>query len=232
MPSSPENNFSDMTSLTDWTKRLLYAGIALDVLAILSGVLEYRLLNDFKNGVYTSEAAAVAAGEASDLRQRFIGIAQLLTFLVGGVLVLRWIHRANTNARELGAAGMEFTAAWSVGWYFIPFANLWKPFQAMREIWQASSNPGNWKNQPVPGLLGWWWTAWLISGLLGNYMFRLSLKAKEIDELLNVNVITQCVDIAGLLASLLLLSVVSRIHAMQMTEYKRQQAAPPQVMLA
>ncbi len=231
MPSSPENNFSDMTALTNWTKRLLYVGIALDILSIMSGILEYQLLSDFRSGAYTSQAAAEAAGEASDVRQRVIGVAQLVTFLVSGVLILRWIYRANAAARALGASGMEFTPGWAVGWYFIPIANLWKPFQAMREIWQASSNPSSWRNQPVPATLGWWWTTWLVSSFLGNVMFRMSLKAKEIEEMISVNVMTHCVDILGIVSGLLFLVIVIRIHAMQAAEYARQQAAPKQVMV-
>ena len=48
----------------------------------------------------------------------------------------------------------SFTPGWSVGWFFVPIMNPWKPFQAMREIWQASAEPGNGfdKENPVEKL--------------------------------------------------------------------------------
>ena len=149
--------FRDSTGLTKWTKRFLYAQIVVAVMAIVSSALEYALLSDFATGAYSSQERAIADGEASDARQSLVGIAQVLVLLISGFLILRWIYIANFNARQLGAAGMVFSPGWSVGWYFIPFANLWKPYQAMKEIWLASSNPQSWKNQPVAPLLRWWW---------------------------------------------------------------------------
>ena len=70
-----------------------------------------------------------------------------------GILVLTWIHRANHNARQLGADDMRFTPGWAVGWYFVPIAWFWKPYQAMKEIWLASANPSDWRGRPVSPLL-------------------------------------------------------------------------------
>ena len=75
-----------------------------------------------------------------DIAGLIVGLLQLPVVLTTGIVFLMWIHRANRNARGLGAEGMTFTPGWSVGWYFIPIANLWKPFQAMKEIWQASAD--------------------------------------------------------------------------------------------
>src|SRR5687767_1529604 len=70
-----------------------------------------------------------------------IGLAYMaftLVFVASVVVVAMWIHRAHANLRDAGTDGLEFTPGWAVGWYFIPFANLIKPFQAMRELWNAS----------------------------------------------------------------------------------------------
>lgn len=107
--SSEQQGFRDPTGLTKWTKWFLYAQVVIAVIALISGVLEYQLLSDFKNGVYSSQEQAVAAGEASDARQGIVGILQMIIFIISGVLILRWIHRANYNARQLGAKDMVFT---------------------------------------------------------------------------------------------------------------------------
>ena len=82
--------------------------------------------------------------------------------LTTAILVLMWIYRANHNARQLGAADMRFTPGWAVGWYFIPIAWFWKPYQAMTEIWRASVNPSDWGATPVSPLLRWWWGLWIV----------------------------------------------------------------------
>src|SRR3546814_11195073 len=49
----------------------------------------------------------------------------------------------------------------SVGWFFVPIANLWMPFQAMRQLSKASAKPGDWEAAYTSALLAWWWLFWL-----------------------------------------------------------------------
>ena len=221
--SSEQKGFRDPTGLTKWTKWFLYAQVVVAIIAIISGMLEYQLLSDFKNGVYSSQDQAVAAGEASDVRQGIVGIVQMIIFIISGILILKWIHRANYNARQLGAKDMLFTPGWSIGWYFIPIANLWKPYQAMKEIWKASSNPQSWSTEPVSSMLPWWWFFWIVSGMLGNASFRLAMRAEEIDAFLTANVVTQLSDVTGIPLSLIVLGIISRVYEMQMGHAKAEQ---------
>ena len=63
-----------------------------------------------------------------------MGVVYLIAYITAVVLYCIWIHRANRNARALGTQGMRFTPGWCVGWWFIPFMNLYKPYQAVSEI--------------------------------------------------------------------------------------------------
>ena len=107
-------NFKDSTVLTKWTKWFLYAQIIVSVVAIVSGFMEYRLLSDFENGVYVSQDLALADADASDVRQSVVGIVQIVVLLLSGILILKWIHRANYNAHQLGSTDMAFTPGWSI----------------------------------------------------------------------------------------------------------------------
>src|SRR3546814_19857585 len=49
----------------------------------------------------------------------------------------------------------------SVGWFCVPIANLWMPFQAMRQLSKASAKPGDWEAADTSALLAWWWLFWL-----------------------------------------------------------------------
>lgn len=211
------DDFLDPTSLTRWVTWLLYVHIAISVVAVISGALEYRLLHDFQNGIYTSEEAAITAGQASDDRQRIVGIAQLIMMVASGILILKWIYRANFNARQLGAADMTFTPGWAVGWYFIPVAWLWKPYQSMKEIWKASADPAHWEEQSTPSILGWWWFLWIISVMLGQLSFRMMLKSDEIQDMISSNIISAISDIVEIPLSITLLIIVRKVHDMQMS---------------
>ena len=80
-----------------------------------------------------------------------------LLILPQWILFLMWVYRANYNVRCLGARDLRFTPGWSVGWFFVPIANLWKSYQVMKEIWQASINVVDWQSQRIGSLLLCWY---------------------------------------------------------------------------
>lgn len=106
------------------------------------------------------------------------GLAALgvLLYIPSVVLFCMWIYRANSNARALGARDMAISPGWSVGWFFIPFANWVMPFRAMSEIARASDprvTDGRWHLGLLPGIIPMWWGAWLISGFMAQISWRL-----------------------------------------------------------
>ncbi len=102
-----------------------------------------------------------------------VGIGYTLAFIVSVILVSMWIHRAHANLQEASVDGLEFTPGWAVGWYFIPFANLIKPFQGMRELWNASHREYFQYETPAPDNLKYWWGTWIAGNILSNVSMRL-----------------------------------------------------------
>jgi hypothetical protein len=109
-----------------------------------------------------------------------IALVYLLAHIVTIVMSARWIHRVNKNAHALSDM-MTITPGWNVGWFFVPFATLYKPFQGLRETWQASHDPDDPANVPVPDWMRWWWGLWLATSIVGNISFRVSMSATTVD---------------------------------------------------
>lgn len=86
--------------------------------------------------------------------------------LVTAIVWLVWQHRAQKNLEGLGATWLRFTPGWAVGWWFVPFASLVKPFQTVRELWKASGDPHGWQMRSTSPLLGWWWGLYLGAPIL------------------------------------------------------------------
>ena len=86
---------------------------------------------------------------------------------------LVWQHRAHRNLRAASVEGLAFTPGWAVGWWFVPVANLVKPFQSVREPWKASSADPAWPEIRTWPVIGWWWGLWagglLVAALVGAY---------------------------------------------------------------
>jgi len=199
----------DPTSLTKFLKTMLWILLGINVLSLLSNFMQMNLLS--------ASTFSQSAAEANDSRQQVIGILYLLAYIVTGVAFLKWIHRANKNCHGFGAQGMEFTPGWSIGYYFIPFVNLYKPYQAMKEIWKVSTNPTNWQNEGSSALLGWWWALSLISGFLGQASFRMSMKA---DTIISLQASTMVSILSGIIDIPLYIVAVSLITAIYTKQEK------------
>jgi len=203
------SSFRDPGTLTRSLKLFLYLGIALGTLSLVSEVLELQRLNEMQ------AIGSPAEAEVSDF-QGITAILQFVNLVVLIALFCIWIYRANYNARQLGATDMQFSPGWAVGWYFIPIANLWKPYQAMREIWQASADPAHWQQQPRGTILPLWWTFFLLSNFVGNASFRVSLRAQTVSDLILAGTLSAANDVVDIVADVGALVLVTQIFRMQM----------------
>jgi len=210
--SATPAGFRDPTTLTRALTILLWAGIALGVAAIVSNLLEVKLLSDFQGG----RTFAPGEAESNDLRQQTISFMRMPVILGTVVVFAIWIYRAGYNVRQLGATGMQFSPGWAVGWYFIPILNLWKPYLAMKEIWKASAAPARWLEYPGGPILPLWWGFFLLSNFLNNAAFRLGLFAKTISEIVAADIVSTASDAVDIVASLTALALVRQIYRMQM----------------
>jgi hypothetical protein len=111
------------------------------------------------------------------------GLQSLFAFVVllfTIVVFCLWLRRSNAALRTGGVSGLRFTPGWAVGWWFVPFANLYKPYEVMVELWRATT-PGrdDWAFAPRSPALGWWWGFWIVSSLAGNAAARLTWNAES-----------------------------------------------------
>ena len=134
------------------------------VLMVVEGIaLLYRLgvLHRLQSNEFVSQAQAQGADNAVGTATSIGGLLFLATVVVWCV----WQHRAQHNAAGLTTVSLRFTPGWAVGWWFIPIANLFKPFQGVRELWKASHGGNEWERLATWAVIGWWWAAWLVGNL-------------------------------------------------------------------
>jgi uncharacterized protein DUF4328 len=171
---------------------------------------EQGLLARIANLEFVSEEEVMR----SDGRIEAVAVVQLLTLIVTGIVWLVWQHRGQANLVAVRVSGLRFTPGWAAGWWFVPFANLVKPFQTMRELWKASGGEEDWGHSRTWPVIGWWWAAWLAAGILGRIGAGVVGGATTLEALRSgsrVLLLTQLVLLAGaILAIVLIRSVVDR----------------------
>jgi uncharacterized protein DUF4328 len=193
---------------------VIVALLGLNSLLVLAMVAfrlgEQRLLARIANLEFVSEQEVTR----SDERVGAVAVVQLLTLVVTGIVWFVWQHRGQANLVAARVSGLRFTPGWAVGWWFVPFANLVKPFQTMRELWKASGGEEDWGHSRTWLVIGWWWAAWLAAGVLGRIGAGVVGGATTLAALRSgsrVLLLTQLVLLAGaILAIVLIRSVVDR----------------------
>lgn len=91
-----------------------------------------------------------------------------VVFFCSAVGVCLWVYRAHSNLRLVRTPGAETAPGWAVAWYFIPIANVFMPYQAMKELWQGSVSRLIQRSETAPGIIWLWWLTWL-GGNLASY---------------------------------------------------------------
>ena len=191
---------------------LLYFDIGLTGVSMASDFMEIGLLNRLVEGGDVSQAEL----DSNDMRQGLLGLLILGYLLVLLIAFGKWIYRSAANAYLYSQGAMTTTPGWCIGWYFIPFANLVKPYQAMKEIWlyTVKSHPNSEENE-APGVLKLWWGLWLLNGVIGQVAFRVAAGAETYEQLVASDYIALGGGVASIMLSLTAISMVRRLTALQ-----------------
>lgn len=194
-----------------WTQYLLAVHFVAVALGIVSEVA--RLMDE--------DQAFGALTDAYLEREALIDTAWLAVYFVTAVVFGRFIYVAKKDLRELRVTDLQFSPGWSVGWFFVPLANLWMPYKAMAESFRASDptclDRRAWKGCRVPGIVKAWWAAWITSNLVGRFSASIWDSAASPEEYLlagQVDVAAGMIDVLlTVLAIMLVGALVERRQA-------------------
>lgn len=208
---SMPSGFRDPRPLSKFVTVLLVVSLLWSLVTIWSSFLQLDLLSRASHGQTISPAAA----DSNDTRERVFALIQLGLFVFTAVVFGRWIYVVARNIRSLGADRLQFTPGWAVGYYFVPIANLWKPYQAMKEIWKASHAPTQWQLEKGSFILVLWWTFWVISCLVGQMVFRTTTSAKTVYDYIDATTFSIASDIIDIPLCLIAFVLVLRLSRIQ-----------------
>lgn len=175
VPLSVYDGYRPIRELSHWLINFLIGIAVLSVVSFGSGLLQERLLAQIQQGVQVPQETV----EANDNRQFVIGMMELGSIVTTGILFLTWMRRAYNNVPAFGMKEPVYSPGWAVWGFVVPFLNLVRPYQVMKELWRASDpevRPGpGWVNARVSPLVGWWWGAYLVMNFMATIVMRVVL---------------------------------------------------------
>jgi len=182
----------------------------------------------------------LATAEGNDRRQLMISYAVMGSLVINLIALLVWIYAAQKNLPALWPSkALEISPGWAVGWFFIPIANLFKPFQAMRQLWNESHpdlllvGAGTLPVAPPAMLVGWWWGLRITSAISGRVFMNVG-DATTIEGLLSISWIaiglTLALDVPLLVCQWVLISRTQRNQEERHSKVLRSQATAAQTV--
>jgi len=209
-----------------WATGLLIATLAMAWIAVGVGLAELRLLLRATGGAQV----ALETRAAQQTTNEIMLWTQLGLFAATGVTFLAWLFQARANLRALGIRRPSYSRSWVVWSFLVPLVNLFRPYQVIREVWQASNPEGrdafNWRSLPVPRLLlAWWvffvgWGSLELMSLLSDLGAGVNLSKLQLSRGLG-SLADACAAVSAFLACF----VVSRISNAQQEKWENQQRA-------
>lgn len=89
----------------------------------------YSIIDRARAGTL-SQADAIAFDDTTAV----VAGLYVLTFFPAAIAFLAWLSRSVDNIPHLTGRLPRVTPRWSIGWWFVPFANLFKPYVVVREL--------------------------------------------------------------------------------------------------
>ncbi len=153
----------------------------------------------------------VSLGDLGSMAFGVAGIGLLISYLGTIISFLIWTVRSAKNARAAAPRIMEMSPGWCAGFYFIPIAHLWKPYEGMRQICDAHFRTDPEKRDSLP-LIAWWW-CWIIGSILDRIYSRLNPNG---DTFTTTEHVVLCATAAFMISSAVqLLSIIKQVTARQ-----------------
>jgi hypothetical protein len=170
-----------------WAVIMVAVVMALDVISLLSSLMQLDLLNQLNSGLFISDEALTS----NDTREQTIGILYIIAFIISGVVFIQWFRRAYYNL-QLRTGNCEYSDGWAAGAWFTPIISLFRPYQIMLELWEKTTDFINAKSNAnlskSSALIGVWWLLWIVSNYIGKYIIKYSFSSKTLEDYIDLTV--------------------------------------------
>lgn len=139
----------------------LVAGVLVDLISIVHELSGPSALDRYLSGLVD-----IAELSGWDATFGTIALTQSGIFILTAILWLAWQYRIVASVEPLTHEAPVKTPARSVGWWFVPFANLVVVPRIYSDLRARLTNGGG-------SMVGWWWGSYILANATTNVAGRL-----------------------------------------------------------
>ena len=160
-------------NITKYAKFIIWCSIVICSLNSIFNLLIANLITTYFESETISDETYIYIYNLLDSAYTISGLVFLIILITSFVLLSKWFYTSCKLNHLNGMKGLNISPRWAWLWYAIPFANLFKPYQSLKETYQASTQRDDWKEISVPWAFPIWWMSYLSSSFASNISFRM-----------------------------------------------------------
>jgi hypothetical protein len=183
---------------------------------LIVAMVAYGFVFSIINAFFTRQIATSDPAEILKYTT-MINIGSLVSVLISvpaAVFYSIWIYRCSKNCHALAGRPLRSTPGMTVGYYFIPFANLWMPLPDMKEIWKTTLDFRSESGPVSHSIVHWWWGMWIGGGLVMGIASAL-IAGFGRGNLMLLLIGSACSSAVQIVAGVLIFKIISRITQRQ-----------------
>ena len=179
--------------------------IAASVVGIAASLARRQELVRLRDGEFVSESRLA---QLDDWVQGS-GVLAILGVITGAACFLPWFHRAYKNLAAMHKT--KHKVGWAIGSWFVPFLNLFRPYQIAKEIAGLSGRTPMSQTNSLP----LWWALLIVSGI-GN-RFLITMDTDSIDDYIRFDTFGAILELVWIASGACLIVFIRRVVRAQET---------------
>lgn len=154
-----------------WAIGTLTVAVVILAFGVLIELRGFSIIDSAERGTLDQ-----ATANEWDSQTQGAALLYLVDFVASAIAFLAWLSRSVENVPPLGAGTLWVSPRWAIGWWFVPVANLFKPYQVVRDLLGQLRVPEHDGGSRVTLA---WWICWIAGGLSTAIATRLVLVQVE-----------------------------------------------------
>lgn len=189
---------------------------------IIATINNLSVMNDIVGGVGVMDI--LSRYEASENFYDITGFIEIIVSVILAVVMILWMRRAYYNLSIHPMTYTEHPEGWAAGAWFVPFVNLVRPYQIVREIWEKTQQLANIESlRASSAIIGYWWAGYIGRVVLNQVSIRmLRNSGMDFEMVLNSYYVNLAANIAGLISLYFLYKIVVAMRKYETEMYNNQ----------
>jgi hypothetical protein len=201
----PSPGYRSARTRARWAQVLVGIAAVIYLALAITGITELSLIDRIIDGSATEAEVDTYLQFAGSL-----GSLLIIAGVISAIAVLAWLSRTVEIVPPLGGGTPHWSPREAMGWWFVPIASFFIPYQIVRDVYRRLETP---TRRGGDGAILAWWLLFIIGGLVSRAAGIAGSGATTIDAARSMVLIEIATDAAAAVGGFLFVKIIGEIES-------------------